>query len=125
MGQFAEGEIYCRKALEIDPNRPNAHKNLGIALAGQGHYHDAARCFVAATQANAADPRAFRLLQDLVNEHPELEFEFQGALAACRKAVEAVAKKAEEMKPIVHRGWRKQWILFCGKVKSLLQPKRP
>ena len=62
LSQFAEGEIYCRKAIEIDPNRPNAQKNLGIALAGRGQYADAARCFVAATQANAADGRAFRLL---------------------------------------------------------------
>jgi tetratricopeptide (TPR) repeat protein len=35
LGHFAEGERYCRKAIEIHPHRPNAHKNLGIALAGQ------------------------------------------------------------------------------------------
>src|SRR6266436_678608 len=50
LGQFGEGEKYCRKAIEIDPNRPNAFKNLGIALSGQGDFRGAANCFVAATQ---------------------------------------------------------------------------
>ncbi|SPE54960.1 hypothetical protein SBV1_200015 [Verrucomicrobia bacterium] len=87
LGQFAEGETYCRKAMGIDPKRSNAHKNLGIALVGQGRYQDAAGCFVVATQANAADPRALGLLQDLLKQHPELEFEFQGALECCHNGV--------------------------------------
>ena len=118
LGQFAEGEIYCRRAIEIDPNRPNAYKNLGIALAGQGQYQAAARCFVSATQANAADGRAFRLLQDLVKQHPELEFEFQEVIESCGKAVEAVAKKAAELRPVVHRGWRKRVMLWRMRVES-------
>ena len=36
VGDFSEAEIYCRKAIEIDPGRPTGHKNLGIALAGLG-----------------------------------------------------------------------------------------
>jgi tetratricopeptide (TPR) repeat protein len=118
--QFAEGEIYCRRAIEIDPNRPNAYKNLGIALAGQGQYQAAARCFVTATQANAADGRAFRLLEDLMKQHPELEFEFQEIIESCGKAVEAVAKKAAELRPVVHRGWRKHLILFRARLRSIL-----
>jgi tetratricopeptide (TPR) repeat protein len=118
LGQFSEGEVYCRKALEIDPNRPNAHKNLGISLAVQGHYQDAARCFVAATQANAADPRAFRLLQDLLKEHPELEFEFKDAAECCQKAVEVAGKRAEDLKPKVYRGWRKRFILLWARVRG-------
>src|SRR5260221_2334816 len=77
LGHFSEVELYCRKATEIDPHRPKAHKNLGISLAGQGQYREAARCFVTATQANAADPRALRLLEKLVREHPELAYEFE------------------------------------------------
>ena len=50
------------RPFEIDPSRPNAHKNLGISLAGQSQYREAAQCFVTATQVNAADPRALRLL---------------------------------------------------------------
>lgn len=106
LGQFVEGEKYCRNAVEINPNRHNAYKNLGIALAGQGDYAGAARCFVSATQANAADPRAFYLLRDLVRDHPELEYEFGEALSACQNAVEAVGKKVEEMK--------RQWLAGGG-----------
>lgn len=119
LGHFTEGEKYCRKALEVDPSRPNAHKNLGIALARLGDYAGAAQCFVRATQANAADPRAFRLLQNLLCDHPELEFDFKEAAESCQKAVEAVAKKAQQLKPVVHRGWRKHLILLRIKLRSL------
>ena len=121
LGQFTEGETYCRRALEIDPKRPNAYKNLGIALAGQGQYREAAHAFVAATQANAADARAFRLLQDLLRQHPELEFEFQGAVECCRKAVEFAAQKVAAFKPVVHRGWRKQVILLGAKLRVFVR----
>jgi tetratricopeptide (TPR) repeat protein len=119
LGQFSEGEIYCRKALEIEPARPNAHKNLGISLQGRGEFREAARCFIAATQANAADARAFRLLQELLKQHPELEFEFQSAVDCCLKAVNVAARRAQELKPIVHRGWRKRLLLLWPKLGKL------
>ena len=121
LGQFAEGEYYCRKAVEINPNRPNAFKNLGIALAGQGDFRGAARCFVTATQVNAADPRAFHLLRDLLKQHPELEYEFQGVAVACEKGVEFSAKQAEQLKPVVYRGWRKQLVLLEVRMRSLVR----
>ena len=31
-----EAARLCRVAIQIDPSRPNAYKNLGISLAGQG-----------------------------------------------------------------------------------------
>jgi hypothetical protein len=104
----------------VDASRPNAHKNLGIALAGQGAYREAAKCFVTATQANATDSRAFRLLEDLVKQHPELEFEFGDELEACRQAVEMAASKAAESKPIVLQGWRRQLALLKLKVRTFL-----
>jgi Tfp pilus assembly protein PilF len=116
--RFAEGESYCRRALEITPERPNAHKNLGIALAGQSDFAGAARCFVSATQANAADPRAFHLLLDLLKEHPELEFEFRPAADFCRKAVETVGQKAAQLKPVVYRGWKKRLLLLGLNLRS-------
>src|SRR5258708_18473393 len=119
LGHFSEGEIYCRKAIEIDPNRPNAHKNLGISLAGQGQYREAAQYFVTATQVNAADPRAFRLLRDLVKQHPELAYEFEEVGELCQKATEVAAKKAAELKPVVYRGGRKRLILFQMKLRSI------
>lgn len=121
LGQFVEGEVYCRKAIEIDPNRPNAHKNLGIAFAGQGQYSDAAKCYVAATQANAADSRAFRLLQELIKQHPELEFEFRNAVECCQKAVEVANNRAQELKPTIHRGWRKRWFLLRTRLRGLFR----
>jgi tetratricopeptide (TPR) repeat protein len=121
MERFAEAEDYCRKAMTTDPNRPNAYKNLGLSLAGQGRYHEAAQCFVAATQVNAADPRAFHLLLDLLKDHPELEYDFGTAAACCRKAVETAARKVEEMKPVVHRGWKKHFFLFRAKVWAMVR----
>jgi tetratricopeptide (TPR) repeat protein len=121
LDRFAEAELYCRRAIETDPNRPNAYKNLGAALSAQGQYRDAAQCFIAATQLNAADDRAFLLLRDLLQDHPELAFDFGPAAASCQKAVQAAARKLQEMKPVVHRGWKKHLILFHVKIRSLLR----
>ena len=121
LGQFAEGEKYCRKAIEVNASRPNAFKNLGIALEGQGDFPGAAKCFLKATRVNAADARAFHLLEELLKRHPELEYEFQEEVDCCRKAIEVVAKKAAELKPVVYRGWRKQFVLLKARIRSLLR----
>lgn len=118
-GHFAEGETYCRKALEIDSSRPNAYKNLGIAHKGMGNYADAAQCFVSATQANAADPRASKLLEELLVEHPELKFEFADEAEFCRKAVEVAAQHCSRLQPVVHAGLSKHLILLWAKCREL------
>ena len=87
LGDVSRGEIYCRKAIEIDPERPNGHKNLGIALSGQWCYEEAAECFIAATQVNALDSRAFDLLTELLETHPELEVEFGDVARRCGEAI--------------------------------------
>jgi hypothetical protein len=74
---------------------------------------------VAATQANAADARAFRLLQELLRKHPELEYEFEAVTDSCQKAVEVATKKAEELKPVVLRGWKKQLFLLRMRLRSI------
>jgi len=117
-GLIAIRQTIGLRRTEIDPQRPNAFKNLGIALAAQGHCHEAARAFVVATQVNAADPRAFRLLEDLVKQHPELEREYHDDIEGCRQAVAAAAKRVEELRPVVHRGWRKRLILLKMKLQS-------
>jgi tetratricopeptide (TPR) repeat protein len=96
LGQFADGETPCRKAIVINPNHSNAFKNLGIALKAQGEYQKAARCFVTSTQVNAADARSFHLLQELLREHPELEYELQDDVECCQKALEVAAQKVAE-----------------------------
>lgn len=95
LGRYGEGADYCRRAITISQQPPNGHKNLGLALTGLGRYREAAEAFIRATQANASDARSLRHLEALLSEHPELEFEFSKAVAACREAV-AVAREAIE-----------------------------
>lgn len=87
LGQFEEGEVHCREAIEIDPKPANAHKNLGLSLWGQKRYVEAAHCFVAATKADARDPRSTKHLEDLLSERQELGEEFTTQLAACKQAI--------------------------------------
>jgi tetratricopeptide (TPR) repeat protein len=94
LGRFAEGEDCCRRAIAIDAGRSNAFKNLGLALAGQGRFAEAAEEFVRATQANAADGRSVKLLEALVEEHPELREAFGVKLKVCRQAVSVVELEA-------------------------------
>jgi tetratricopeptide (TPR) repeat protein len=91
-GQFADGEIYCRRAMDIDSTRPNAFKNLGMALVGQGKYHDAAEYYVRATQVNASDPRALGLLENLLKEHPELGYDFNDSWRSARRRSNSLNK---------------------------------
>ena len=87
LGQFLEGESLCRRAITILPGRPNAHKNLGLALAGQQRWREASACYVEATRVSPADPRSCTHLEELLRDHPELVAEFGEAAKECRKAV--------------------------------------
>lgn len=85
--QFTEAAAECRQAIEIDPTRSNAFKNLGLALTGMGQFTEAVRSYFRATKANAADPRSLALLEQLVHDHPDLLNEIddiQGILEECR-----------------------------------------
>jgi hypothetical protein len=90
-------------------------------LAGQGQSREAAMAYVMATQANAVDARAFHLLENLLKQHPEMEYEFQDDVDCCREAIKVATKKAEGLKPVVHRGWRKQLLLLKMKLQSTLR----
>jgi hypothetical protein len=76
-----------RAAIVIEAQRHNAHKNLGIALAGQGDFPEAARCFIQATKLNAAAPRPTAHLKDLLTQQPQLTEQFRGELEMCEKAI--------------------------------------
>jgi tetratricopeptide (TPR) repeat protein len=117
LGHCADSETYCRRAIQIDPNRPNAHKNLGIALTGLGNYIGAAQSFVSATQANAADGRASKLLDTLLSEHPELQFQFGDQAEFCRKAVAVAAHAHNSVKPVVHTGLPGRLILLWARCR--------
>jgi tetratricopeptide (TPR) repeat protein len=67
-GQYKDAEVMCRKAIEIDSDRHNAWKNLGISLEGQGDFVGAAYSYLEATQRKPEDERAMKLLDKLLHE---------------------------------------------------------
>jgi tetratricopeptide (TPR) repeat protein len=89
-GRFGEAEAYCRAAIQVDPERQNAYKNLGCALEGLGRASAAAQAYIQAVQANPADPRALRHLEKLVAGHAEIAAEIPDIMAQVEKCREAV-----------------------------------
>jgi tetratricopeptide (TPR) repeat protein len=85
LGRHAEAERHTRAAVAIDPFRHNAHKNLGLALAGQGRSTEAAQCLLEADRLCPADSRARRHLADLLAEHPDVLAADPALAAACRE----------------------------------------
>ncbi len=77
-GRFDEAEENCRAAIKIDPERHNAYKNLGVALAGLGNYVDAARAYIQSVQTAPEHPRALQHLEELFEAHPEVESDVPG-----------------------------------------------
>ena len=72
LGRFDDAEDYCLAAIEIDGERHNAHKNLGLAYQGQGRWLDAALSFLAAYELNPRDPRAWHHLEKVLAARPVL-----------------------------------------------------
>lgn len=94
LGQHEEAAALLRSAIAIDPSRPNAFKNLALALVGQQQHAAATEYFLRATQTNAADPRSLNHLEELIAAHPELLLavpDLQTKLEACRVAVHNAA----------------------------------
>jgi tetratricopeptide (TPR) repeat protein len=105
LGRFSEAAKYLRAAIDVDPTRSNAHKNLGLCLQGMGDYAGAAACFVAATRANASDGRSAKHLAALIASNPELLTEAPGLeqdLQHCVKAVDV----AKSMQANLKAGWQ-------------------
>lgn len=119
VGQFEEGERLCRSAIEINPSRPNGHKNLGIALAAQGKYREAALSYITGTFNHAGDARSFKLLQELIREHPELAFDFQSQFDRCAKNVRFAAVARERLRfgrpfKVLLGSADLEWLNLCG-----------
>ena len=72
---YSEGESYCRHAIEIDPTRPEAYKNLAVSCHGQGNLRGSALCLVEAIKINPSDERAVQLLKQLLTDHPTLSLQ--------------------------------------------------
>jgi tetratricopeptide (TPR) repeat protein len=95
---------FLEEAIQIDPGRPNAYKNLALSFEALGNIEKAAELFIAATQADASDSRSLAHLEALVEAHPALLGDVPSlsvSLAACRKAVEV----AKEQQPDYDAHW--------------------
>jgi tetratricopeptide (TPR) repeat protein len=96
MGRQVEAEAFCRAAIAIDPDRHNAHKNLGLSLQGQGRYLEAAHCLLRAAQARPEDFRALDHLEDLLAQHDEIGRDHPEILEAAQECREAARKARAE-----------------------------
>jgi tetratricopeptide (TPR) repeat protein len=72
---YSEGESYCRRAIEIDPTRPEAYENLAVARRAQGNLRGSALSLVEAIKIDPSDERAVRLLKQLLTDHPTLSIQ--------------------------------------------------
>ena len=84
LGRHADAEVHTRAAIALDPTRHNAHKNLGLALAGQGRLEEAARSLLEADRRCPPDTRARGHLTELLAEHPEILVGDPPLATACR-----------------------------------------
>lgn len=69
LGRYRDAEKYCRKAIEINGDRHNAYKNLGVALQAQGKYAEAAASFLRAALMFPPDYRSIEHLEELLANH--------------------------------------------------------
>ena len=97
--EFEEAKGYLLSALKIDPNLPNAYKNLGLCYWGLEEHAKAVRCFIAGTKAYPADRRSLKHLDELINEHPELDADipaFMEGVKSCKNTLELAQKMQPE-----------------------------
>jgi tetratricopeptide (TPR) repeat protein len=72
---YSEGESYCRRAIEMDPMRPEAYRNLAVSLRGQDNLRGSALCLVEAIKINPSDECAVQFLKQLLTDHPTLSLQ--------------------------------------------------
>ena len=109
-----EAEALLREAVRIDPRRPTAHKNLGMAAESLGRPADAVLHYVHATRLCPSDPRAYNLLRDLAANEPLLRALVPGLetmLEACRDLVEQYSQGSVDY-CLVRRGCRRRTARF-------------
>ena len=101
MREYEAAVPHLEKALQIDPTRANAYKNLALSHQGTGNLKRAAELFVDATRSNAADPRSLRHLESLIEANPDLLVDVPGLqqdLEGCRYAVEEVRRQMPSLR---------------------------
>ena len=72
-GRFKEVIELLRKALELKPNYPEAHNNLGNALMQQGDLTAAIASYHSALQLNPTNPEAHYNLGNALNQQGNLD----------------------------------------------------
>ena len=82
LGRFDLAATHCEAAIFVDPQRHNAHKNLGLAREGQGRWLEAALSLIEAARRCPQDRRAWLHLQKLLTNHPELPGQSGALLSA-------------------------------------------
>jgi tetratricopeptide (TPR) repeat protein len=111
LGDYDGAIPYLRRAIEIDPELPNAYKNLGLAFEAKENFAESAELFIAATQADASDPRSLAHLENLISSHPELEIDLPdlpNRLEACREAVKIARAQQPDLQAIWARDRQRQ-----------------
>ena len=83
-GRFKELVELLNKALELNPNYPNAHNNLGVALKDQGDVEAAITCYKTALQLNPDYPDALYNLGVALMEKGDPD----AAIASFNKTIE-------------------------------------
>jgi tetratricopeptide (TPR) repeat protein len=71
--RFVEGEAYCRRALELDPDFDEAYYNLGSALREQGRLDESIDAFQNAARLSPDYAEAHRELGDLFSRLGNLD----------------------------------------------------
>lgn len=107
MRRYKEAKPLLETAIQINPDRANAYKNLGFSFWGLGNHVEAAKCFIEATCADAGDRRALKHLEKLYSVHPKISEsipDFDSLLTACRQAV----KEVDRHRPDLRSWWVKR-----------------
>jgi tetratricopeptide (TPR) repeat protein len=92
LGRFAEGEKYCRRAIEMDWVRASGYRNLGMSLKGQGDLIGAVWALAEAVKADGADNRAQLLLDQLLVANPKLGIQCPWATESMAAAIPPLAE---------------------------------
>jgi tetratricopeptide (TPR) repeat protein len=96
LGRFQQSEEYCLCAIEIDPERHLAYKNLGVALEGTGDHYGAWSAWNEARRCNPADHAVFLLAEKVEKEHQyirRVKGLFPNLLSSGLKRTEVMAQK--------------------------------
>lgn len=107
LGEYDAAIPYLKQAIEIEPRRSNAYKNLGLALEALGELSKAAEMFIAATQVNASDPRALGHLLKMMKANPALTEKDPDLLSRADACLTA-AKVAKSKQPDLKGLWEEQ-----------------